>query len=100
MSAGGRSVCSKLQLNKRWCAVCMGFSGQLQCGEGNLFILCGYERKLLLNLRGRCSCICCSFNDTARNSGYLASDNRVTVNTELVLTKCKIIYRRLHVVTE
>jgi len=24
----------------------MGFSGQLQCGEGNLFILCRYERKL------------------------------------------------------
>ena len=32
LSAGGRSVCSRLQLNKRWCAVCMGFSGQLQCG--------------------------------------------------------------------
>jgi len=40
LSAGGRSVNSTLQLNKRWCAVCMGFSGQLQCGEDNLFILC------------------------------------------------------------
>jgi len=39
LSAGGRSVDSRLQLNMRWCAVCMGFSGQLQCGEGNLFIL-------------------------------------------------------------
>jgi hypothetical protein len=38
LSTGGRSVDSRLQLNKRWCAVCMGFSGQLQCGEGNLFI--------------------------------------------------------------
>ena len=46
LSAGGRSVDSRLQLNKRWCAVCMGFSGQLQCGEGSLFILCRYERKL------------------------------------------------------
>ena len=26
LSAGGRSVDSRLQLNKRWCAVCMGFS--------------------------------------------------------------------------
>jgi len=24
----------------------MGFSGQLQCGEGSLFILCRYEWKL------------------------------------------------------
>ena len=33
-------------MNKRWCAISMGCSGQLQCGEGNLFILCRYERKL------------------------------------------------------
>jgi hypothetical protein len=46
LSAGGRSDDSRLQLNRRWCAVCMGFSGQFQCGEGNLFILCRYERKL------------------------------------------------------
>ena len=46
LSAGGLSVDSRLQLNKRWCAVCMGFSGHLQCGEGSLFILCRYERKL------------------------------------------------------
>ena len=39
LSAGGRSVDSRLQLNMRWCAVCMCFSGQLQCGKGNLFIL-------------------------------------------------------------
>jgi len=26
----------------------MGFSGQLQSGEGSLFILCRYERKLQL----------------------------------------------------
>jgi len=39
-----------------------------------------------LPLRGRYSCICCLFNDTASNSEYLASDKRVTVNTELVLT--------------
>jgi hypothetical protein len=29
LSTGGRPVDSRLQLNKRWCAVCMGFSGQL-----------------------------------------------------------------------
>jgi hypothetical protein len=38
LSAGGRSDGSRLQLNRRWCAVCMGFSGQLQCGEGNLLL--------------------------------------------------------------
>ena len=47
LNAGGRSVDSRLQLNKRWCAVFMGFSGQLQCGEGSLFILCRCERKFL-----------------------------------------------------
>jgi hypothetical protein len=33
-----------------------------------------------LLLRGRCSCIFCSFNDTASNWMYLASDNWVTVH--------------------
>jgi hypothetical protein len=28
LSAGGRSDDSRLQLNMRWCAVCMGFSEQ------------------------------------------------------------------------
>ena len=40
LSAGGRSVDSRLQLNKRWCAVCMGFSGQLDsCQAFHCFLL-------------------------------------------------------------
>jgi hypothetical protein len=37
---------SKLHSSIRWLAVCMAFSGQLQFGEGVLFILCMFEGKL------------------------------------------------------
>jgi hypothetical protein len=65
LSIGGRSVDSRLQLNKRWCAVCMGFSGQLQCGECNLFILCRYERKLPWFVR---NCVIRTFGQRGRES--------------------------------
>jgi hypothetical protein len=52
-------------LNKRWCAVCMGFSGQLLCGEGNLFILCRYERKLPWFVR---NCVIRKFGQRGRES--------------------------------
>jgi hypothetical protein len=46
LRTGGRSFDSKLHSSIRWWAVCRAFSGQLQFGEGVLFILCRYERKL------------------------------------------------------
>jgi hypothetical protein len=42
----GRSFDNKLHSSIRWWAVCIVFSGQLQFGEGALFILLRYERKL------------------------------------------------------
>ena len=45
-STAGRSLENRLLSVIRWRAVCTAFSGQLQIGEGVLFILCRYERKL------------------------------------------------------
>jgi hypothetical protein len=42
----GRSFDNKLHSSIRWWAVCRVFFGQLQFGEGVLFILWSYERKL------------------------------------------------------
>ena len=46
LSTVGRSFENKLHYIKRRRAVCMAFSGQLRFGEGVLFILWRYERKL------------------------------------------------------
>ena len=46
LRTGGRSFDNKLHSGIRWWAVCRVFSGQLQFGEGVLFILWRYERKL------------------------------------------------------
>jgi len=45
-STVGRSLENRLHSVIRWWAVCTAFSGQLQVGEGVLFILWRYERKL------------------------------------------------------
>jgi hypothetical protein len=41
LRTGGRSSDNKLHSSIRWWAVCMAFSGQLQFGEGVLFICVG-----------------------------------------------------------
>jgi hypothetical protein len=46
LSTAGRSFENKLHSIMRCRAVCMAFSGQLQFGEGVLFILWRYERNL------------------------------------------------------
>jgi len=46
LRTAGRSFENKLHSIIRWRAVCIAFSGQLQFGEGVLFILWRYERKL------------------------------------------------------
>ena len=46
LSTAGRSFENKLHSIIRWRAVCIAFLGQLQTGEGFLFILWRYEQKL------------------------------------------------------
>jgi len=50
-STDGRSLENRLHPVIRWQAVCAAFSGQLQVGEGVLFILWRYGRKLLWFVR-------------------------------------------------
>jgi hypothetical protein len=42
----GRSLVHRLHSCRRWQAVCIAFSGQLQFGEDILFIVKRYDRKL------------------------------------------------------
>jgi hypothetical protein len=46
LSTGARAFENTLHSNRRWRAVCIAFSEQLQFGEGVLFILWSYEWKL------------------------------------------------------
>jgi hypothetical protein len=57
-STAGRSFENKLHSNIRWRVICITFSGQLQFGEGVLFISWRYERKLPWLIRNWVSALC------------------------------------------
>jgi hypothetical protein len=61
----GHSLENRLHSVIRWEAVCTAFSGQLQIGEGVLFILCRYEQKLPWFVR---NCVRMRFGQRVRES--------------------------------